>query len=62
MATVSSRLSLSTTMISSAQLTDRNASARSSASFFVMTVTEIFGTRRVYRGLELSIATTAVSE
>jgi hypothetical protein len=49
MATVSSLLAESTTRISSAQATDRNASAMSAASFRVMTVTESFGTRGVYQ-------------
>jgi hypothetical protein len=44
MATVSSLLPESTTMRSSAHETDWSAAAMSPASFFVMTVTESFGT------------------
>ena len=47
MATVSSVLIESTTMISSAQATDFSASPISAASFMVMIVTETFGTRGV---------------
>ena len=46
-ATVSSVLSESTTMSSSAQDTDDSASPISAASFFVITVTETFGTAEV---------------
>jgi hypothetical protein len=41
---VSSVLSASTMTISSANATEASAAARLCASFFVMTVTEIFGT------------------
>ena len=43
-ATVSSVLSESTTMISSAQVTDASALPMSAASFLVMTVTDSFAT------------------
>jgi len=44
---VSSVLAESTTMTSSAHGTDSRAAPRFAASFFVMTVTESFGTRAV---------------